>query len=281
MRLALAILCLAAAVARADSDAERAAKLFEEGKDLAAHARYQEACDRFAKSYDLDPAFGTGLNFADCQEHLGHLARAWQLFDASAATAEHKHDGVRAQYARDRADALAARLGEIVIRVADPDLKRIHITIGGRHVATAAEVHERADPGDVEIVAQAPERRFATTAHVAAKATTTIDVPVLERAAGAAAPASAPAGKKRGWVIASLTLGGASAGAAVFGAVMGIAAARRYNDAFARGECYSTPSGDVCNTDGLARVANAHDAANLSTGLFVGSALLAGAAVIV
>src|SRR5664279_1330441 len=78
VRIALLAIVLSAGVASADSAKDRsarAAKLFEEGRDLARVANYQDACDHFAQSYELDPAAGTAVNFADCQEHLGHLAR--------------------------------------------------------------------------------------------------------------------------------------------------------------------------------------------------------------
>src|SRR5512134_2148923 len=63
------------------TDADR---LFEEGRALAKEKRYSEACDRFDRSFKLDPTVGTELNLADCHEQLGHLTEALRLFSDAA-----------------------------------------------------------------------------------------------------------------------------------------------------------------------------------------------------
>lgn len=265
MRVAL-VVCVLAGTANADD----AKQLFDEGKQLAAHASYREACEKFGKSYDLDPALGTMLNFADCEEHLGHLARAWQLFEAGAERADHDRDAVRAQYARDRAASLVVRTGEVVVKIADRGLDRIVLTIAGRRVSAGAEVHERVDPGDVEVVANAPERRFATTAHVAAGKSNVVEVPVL-------AFAGAEPERRRSWKIAAASLGGAGLASGVFSAVLITLAVRRYDQAFSSGQCGAVG----CTPEGTREVNNARDTADLSTVFFVGAAALAAAGVTV
>jgi len=256
----------------ADTPQERARKLFEEGRELAKVANFTEACDRFAKSFELDPAPGTVVNFADCQEHLGHLSRAWELFEQAASRADHESNAVRAQYARDRLTALKPRLGELVVRIADPRLDRITVTIGGRDVKPAAELHTRVDPGDTEVIVVAPERRFSQTAHTAAGAQTTIDVPRLGRDA---------ARRDRTWVLAA----GGAAGLGVIGlatsGVFALSAVRYYNDAYTHGECFYTIRGDECTAPGLARVDSAHARANASTGFFVGGLALVATSILV
>ena len=267
----LAVLC-AAGVAAAEPAKDRAlaTKLFEEGRELSKVANYAEACDRFGRSYEIDPAPGTAVNYADCQEHLGHLARAWQLFDEAAARSDREANAVRAQYARDRASALMPRLGTLVVKIADTRLDQLTVTIGGRGVKPAAELHDHADPGDVEIVVAAPERRYATTAHAAAGATTAVDVPALGREAQ---------GRRRSWVMAAYATGGAGVASLVISGVLGISAARYYNDAFTHGQCFYTPRGDECTPDGLATVAAAHSRANIGTGFFIGGVALVGTSV--
>ena len=265
MRIAfLAVLC-ASHLAVADTPKDRAAKLFEEGRELAKVASYAEACDRFAKSYELDPAPGTGVNFADCQEHLGHLARAWQLFDASAARADREQNAVRAQYARDRANALLPRLGTLVIKVGDHRFDRLNITIGDRSVMPAAEIHDRVEPGDVEIVVAAPEQRFVTTAHASAGVTTTVEVPMLGLDAGH---------RRHSWVVAAAATGAAGVASLAISGVLGLSAARYYNDAFTHGQCFYTASGDQCTPAGLATVESAHTRANVGTAMFIGGLAL-------
>lgn len=259
---------LVANTAYAEPAKVRAAKLFEEGKELAKLAQFREACDRFATSYELEPALGTQLNFADCQEHLGNLSRAFQLFDDVANRSDRKTSAVRAQYARDRANALVPRLATVVVKIADRRLDRITVTIGGRKVTPATELHERVDPGDVEIVVTAPEQRFARTAHTTARGTVVIDVPVL----GASATR-----RRRGWVYGAIGIGAGGAVTMSVAGVMGLYAGRHYNKAFARGECFETANGDRCTPAGREIVDDARSRANLATGVFIGgAALLAG-----
>lgn len=271
MRIALLAIVLSAGVASADSAKDRSARaatLFEEGRDLAKLANYQAACDHFAQSYELDPADGTAVNFADCQEHLGHLARAWQLFDAAASAADHDKNAVRAQYARDRAKVLVPRLGVVVVKIADERLDRITLQIGDRTIPAGAEVHERVDPGDVQLVAFAPERRFESTVHVAAGAVSTIEVPLL-------AHASSP-GRRRSYVVASLAVGGAGVASLAVSGLFGLDGARLYNDAFTHGQCFNTVHGNACTPAGLKTVETAHSRANVGTGFaVVGFALVA------
>ena len=285
VRIAFFAMLLAASNAAADSKKDRndtvtetaidtAKKLFEAGRDLASHAQFKEACDRFARSYELDPAAGTALNFADCQEHLGNLARAWQLFDAAAATADRDKNPVRAQYARDRANVLVPRLGVIVVKIADNRLDALAVKIGDRRVPAGAEVHERVDPGDIEVSVDAPERHFEATAHVTAGAISSIDVPVL----GAAATQE-ESHRDRNYAIGAIALGGAGVVAIIASGLLGLDANQYYNDAYSHGQCFHTGQGDGCNADGIATVATAHSRANLGTGLFVaGVALIAGGA---
>ena len=268
MRVLILVLVANTAYAEPAPDAkERAAKLFDEGKELAKRAKYREACDSFATSYELEPALGTELNFADCQEHLGNLSRAFQLFHDVANRSDPKTNAVRAQYARDRAKALEPRLATVVVKIADSRLDRIAVTIGGRKVTPAAELRERVDPGDVEVVVTAPERRFAETAHTTARATVVIDVPVL----GASSPR-----RQRKWVLGAAGLGAGGAVTMSVAGVMGIYARRHYNKAFARGECFATPDGDRCSPEGHEMVDAARSRANLATGVFLGGVALVG-----
>lgn len=266
--LAGTIVCAIAAVAAAESPKQRAAdatKLFEEGRELAKVAAYKEACDRFARSYDLDPADGTAVNFADCQEHLGHLAFAWQLFTRAGSS---KENPVRAQYARDRAAALEPRLGTVIVRLADRELDDISLALGSRSIVPAGELHERVDPGDVELVAHTRHRHFEQTVHVSAGATTTVEVPLLGGTADEAK-------RSRTFVIGAIATGGAGVATLVVSGVLAVSASRYYNQAFTNGECFRAASGDVCTPAGLQRVDDARARGNLATGFgIVGLALV-------
>lgn len=270
MRIAvIGLVAALASVAHADDTKERAAMLFEEGRELARRANFAEACDRFAKSYELDPAPGTQVNFADCQEHLGHLALAWELFDKTAADSE-KTNPVRAQYARDRASALAPRLATLVVRIGGPRLDDVTVSIAGRRVPPAVEIHQRVEPGDVEVVVSSPDRRFATTAHTTAGVETAIDV---------AGSGRDTLPRQRKWVIGAAVTGGTGILAISIAGVTALYAARHYHKAFARGECFETSTGEQCTPAGLEIVSAAQSRANLATGLFIAGTVLVGGAV--
>ncbi|MBI4699913.1 MAG: hypothetical protein HY744_01895 [Deltaproteobacteria bacterium] len=46
---------------------------------------FSTACERFRASEKLDPAPGTTLNLAECEQRRGQLATAWELFRAVAS----------------------------------------------------------------------------------------------------------------------------------------------------------------------------------------------------
>jgi len=77
--LSLSLLVLAPLDALADKT-ESADALFREGRRAADAGDYVAACTRFEQSYSLDPAPGTLLNWADCEEHRGESALALQHF---------------------------------------------------------------------------------------------------------------------------------------------------------------------------------------------------------
>jgi hypothetical protein len=101
--------------ARAD-DLATAQALFEAARVAIAHGDYGGACPKFAESQRLDPAPGTLLNLADCEEHLGHLARAWDAWHEGIALLPRGDE--RLAPARQRAQALESRLPRLLIRLA-------------------------------------------------------------------------------------------------------------------------------------------------------------------
>ena len=54
--------------------------LFEQGRRAADAGDYAVACAKFDASRRIDPAPGTVLNLADCEQARGELARAWRDF---------------------------------------------------------------------------------------------------------------------------------------------------------------------------------------------------------
>src|SRR6185436_19935330 len=161
-----------------------AAKLFEEGRDLAGKGQYAAACEKFQKSLDLDPAIGTTLNFADCHEKQGHNVIAWRLFD-NAADAEKMTNPERAKYSRGRADALLTKLGVVILKIATPDAPMLAVSIAGRNVKPGAIVKEIVDPGEVAIAVTAQGAPpFQRSEKVGAGKSVTIDVPPFDASGG-------------------------------------------------------------------------------------------------
>jgi hypothetical protein len=68
------------------TDSKGAAEsLFEAGRGAMARGNYEEACAKFEASNQLDPAVGTVLNLANCNEQRGRRALALEQFREVAA----------------------------------------------------------------------------------------------------------------------------------------------------------------------------------------------------
>lgn len=65
--------------------AEDATSLFNDGRAAAKAGNYQVAREKFEAAFKLDPAPGTLLNLADCDEHLGHILEAVKNYRLAAA----------------------------------------------------------------------------------------------------------------------------------------------------------------------------------------------------
>jgi hypothetical protein len=267
MLRALAIVCLAVGTAHAQTP--ESTKLFEEGRALAKDGKYAEACAKFETSLSLDPAVGTKLNFADCHEHLGHLARAYRLF-TEAADAEQTSNPDRSKYARGRADALAPKLGTVIVRVAEPD--GVTLTIAGRFVPAAAEVRDVVDPGPVAI---ADGRGFVQTVSVTAGASVIVEVPVAPTA-----PAPRTTVRRTTRVYAAYTLGGIGAASLTTGIVLGVLARGDYRAQIDAGHC-SDESPPTCDEIGYSAQKDAVVLANMGTGFGVAGLALLGVGAVV
>jgi hypothetical protein len=91
----------------ASSSAKRQAKtLFDDARLLVKSGYYQQACPKFERSLELNAAFGTEFNLADCVEHLGQIGRARELYLDVADKTHAAGQADREQLARERAAAL-------------------------------------------------------------------------------------------------------------------------------------------------------------------------------
>jgi hypothetical protein len=164
----LSILLLAAMLVVAAAHAEapapsRAETLFRGGRMAADAGDFNTACDRFAESERLEPAPGTLLNLADCEEHLGRLVNAREHFDL-AASGFRRDDGRRA-YAANRATEIEKRLSHLVVRLS-PNMPADATVLKGGVPLDRATVGRGvpADPGTLTIVVSAAGRERRTYA---------------------------------------------------------------------------------------------------------------------
>ena len=95
--------------------------LFRQGRAAAEAGDYPHACIAFAESLRLDPAPGTVLNLADCEEHVGRFASAWGHFLRVASALPPTDE--RRDIARERATTVAPRVPWLTITLA-PDAPR-------------------------------------------------------------------------------------------------------------------------------------------------------------
>ena len=160
---ALALVCggrLTLAAGPSSSATATAEALFQEGRALMIAGRAREACQKFSESNRLDPATGTLLNLAVCNETVGRTATAWSQFRAAevASVADHRDD--RVGLAREHLASLLPKLSVITVQVSDaqriPGLKlSLDGVVWGEPLWN---VPTPIDPGEHTVVAEAPGR---------------------------------------------------------------------------------------------------------------------------
>jgi hypothetical protein len=276
--------------ARADNEADR---LFEEGRTLAAAGKYAEACDRFEKSLAKERSIGTELNLADCHEKLGQYREAWELFITAANESEAAGKPNAVKKARDSAARLEPQMTTMVVKVAQPELAGLVITINGRATQPAAEIHEHADPGQIDVIATAPNVPVFKKSEAGKPGeTVTVEIPVLDT--NAKVPDHHPpppppetiihgAGERdRGRVHIAYVLGAGGTLAAGAAIALTIVAKNHYNlVANDTAHCQHVVGGIMCDTDGTNRIHDAQHIADYGTVCAIGSALLFGGAAVV
>jgi hypothetical protein len=186
-------------VAEAESTkaaSDKARELFNQARQLAGQALYDQACPLFEESLKLEPRVSTQFNLADCWEHQERTASARALFLRVAEITHQSGDAEKEQIARRRAEMLEPRLCAIEIDVATPAPGQT-IQYGEKSL-TSADWGSAVpvDPGSVEVRAEAPGKKAWTNRVDVAPCPTlvTLKVPELEDdpAAKAAEPAAAP-----------------------------------------------------------------------------------------
>jgi hypothetical protein len=96
------------------ADATLAQALFTSGKEAMARGDIATACGRFAESLKLDPAVGTLLNLATCEERSGKLSVALEHF--TSARTQLGKDDFRVAFTTERIATLSHRVARITVR---------------------------------------------------------------------------------------------------------------------------------------------------------------------
>jgi hypothetical protein len=280
-RLVFVLSVLASAPLHAAPESE-ADKLFAEGRDLAKAGNYREACDRFQRSFAVDHAPGTELNLGDCHEHLGHLRKAWQLYTSAADEWDKSGESSRAKFARDKADAVAAKLAEVVVDVAEPDATGLVITIAGHEVKPSAEIHDRVEPGTVTVTAHMPGHPdFQTVVTGVAANRVAVAIPAFAAVPPPPATAAVSDDRHRSRVHVAYWLAAGGGASAVASLAFTLVGKSHYNTAADGPHCMHVGDNITCDSTGKTSISDAQHLADVGTGFFVGAGVLLAASAIV
>ncbi|HET9957573.1 MAG TPA: hypothetical protein VFQ61_23915 [Polyangiaceae bacterium] len=175
---------MASSLSPSGAEVNLAETLYRQGRELMAAGKYADAAAKFAESYRLDPATGTLLNLATCQEQQGKLASAWLTFSEAARAARREQRDDRVRFAEQHVSALEPRLPRLTIQVSVPSAD-LQVRLNGIAIGPAAYgVPTPIDPGVHRIEATGPDykpwRQDVRIEHEAESKT--VVVPVLEAA---------------------------------------------------------------------------------------------------
>jgi len=253
--------------ANADAEAER---LFREARAAVKDKDYATACPKFAESQRLEPAPGTLMNLAECEEHLGKIVHARDDY-ALAATGFPRDDPRRA-FALQHAAELEEKFAHLIVRLADgvpADIVVRRDNIVVERAAMGVEVD--ADPGETVIIVTASQhldRKYVLHLEEHARGDITVDAgdlaPIKTKTVVVEKPRSVwqrPTG---------LVVGGVGVAALGVGVVTGVLAIARANTV--KAHC----SGGFCDPTGYDAASEGKILSPVSTALVIaGGALVA------
>lgn len=263
--------------------------LFNQGKELFDAEKYEEACQKFQASQDLDPAVGTLLYLGDCNEKRGKVATAWGAFQQAISLAE-QLDDKRLEIAKVRATALEPRVSQIKVNVPIPVDGLVVRQDGEELPASTFGTALPADAGLYNIEATAPgyepfEKEFIVED---GGKTVSLDIPKLKKR-GADTPLPTPEPGGSGGedaagvdplLVGGIVVGGLGVAGIAIGAVFGAMADSTNEESLA--QCRADdPS--ICLQEGVDLREDAQTQARTATALFVvgGVALAAGTALVI
>ncbi len=149
-------LCVALCRPAAAADDPAAAEaLFLQGRQAFEQGDCETASAKFQESYRLDPAAGTLMNLATCEERLGKLASAWQHWQEALQRLPPQDD--RVPFAQSRVQALETQLPYLTLRLAPGAPDSTYFVRNGVQLRKAARgTALPVDPGEQVITIEAP-----------------------------------------------------------------------------------------------------------------------------
>jgi hypothetical protein len=264
-------------------DTTKADETFHAGRELMKGGKFADACPKFEESQRADPASGTLLALAYCQELSGLLASSHANYLAAADLAAKEGQAERQKAAGERAEALSKRFSTLTLKVPTElsqlaGLKVARDGIELERVSYNVAIPLNGGTHAIEVTAPGRERWAGVITLQTEADHKTLEVPVLEvesqsfiettgprRGAAVYRPAPADSPSVRRMRQASVGFGLASALGVGVGVTFGLAAKSR-NDASNRdGHCDVTG----CDAYGAERREAALNAARVSTWSFI------------
>lgn len=181
---AVALTVLGARLATAQVEDQAAARaLFNEARALIKDGQFAPACPKLEAAAKLYRGSGVLLNLADCYEHTGRMASAWNQFGEAASLASHAGRAEDEAEARRRQALLEPVLSHVVARVKQA-VPGLTLTWDGEELLSAAwETAIPVDAGHHNLAATAPGyTAWSTSVDVAAGASESVEIPTLELA---------------------------------------------------------------------------------------------------
>jgi hypothetical protein len=234
--------------------------LFQEAHEALDDGRVAEACSKLADSQRMDPAGGTVLLLAMCEERNGKLASAWAHYHDALSFARKDARNDRAERALSRIADLEARLPRLHVEVVDP-IADLDVRLDGVSLPRSAWGGSmRVDSGSHRIDASAPGRSAWTHSVVLIDGKEErLAVPALPLVTVPAAPAAPAASTQK---VASIVLLGAAGVSLVVGTVAGAAALAW--DSSADERCADRDCHDRDGVDASVRASSAATVANVA-----------------
>jgi hypothetical protein len=191
--VALVLLVSVVGGSRAHAQSAEAEGLFNDGNKLMAEGKLAQACDAFEASNHVEPRAGTLIRLGECREQNQQLASAWSAYKDALTRVK---DPRKRELATARARALEARLSYLTVSVSDDSrIEGLTLTRGGKSLDPM--LWNRAlpvDGGDYLIAGRAPgHEEWQTTAQVPIEgAKVSVEVPKLKELSKPASPRRPP-----------------------------------------------------------------------------------------